>query len=76
MQLGEPVNFLRSANRLSHFQRTQLCDDEVSKHQGEQKSGDRRRNGSESDVKENVEPDELPTQVMEIVHHGEMTNDD
>ena len=31
VKLRKPVNFLRSANRLSHFQRTQLCDNEVAK---------------------------------------------
>src|SRR5262249_39911000 len=73
MKLRKPVNFLRSANRLSHFQRTQLCDNEVSKRERQQKSGDCRRYGSKSDVKENIEPDELPAQVMEVVHHEEMT---
>ncbi len=39
-----------------------------------QKRGDRRSNGAEGDIKKNVEPDELLTQVMEVVHHGEVTN--
>ena len=41
---------------------------------GSQKCSDRRSNGPEGDVKKNVEPDEVATQVMEVVHHGEVTN--
>ena len=33
---------------------------------GGQKCGDRSGNGSEGDVKKNVEPDEVATQVMEV----------
>jgi hypothetical protein len=58
---------------LFDFQCPQLCDNEISKHQGGQECGDRRSNGPEGDVKKNVEPDEVATQVMEVVHHGEVT---
>src|SRR6266513_2065919 len=74
LQFGEAVDFRRSSNRLFDFQCSQLFDDEISKNQGGQKSSDRRSNGPESDVKKNVEADELSTQVMEVVHHGEITN--
>jgi hypothetical protein len=59
---------------LFDFQCPQLCDNEISKNQGGQKCGDRRSNGPEGDVKKNIEPDEVPAQVMEVVHHGEVTN--
>jgi hypothetical protein len=59
---------------LFNFKCSQLCNDEIAKNQGGQKGRDRSSNGPEGDVKKNVEPDELPTQVMEVVHHGEITN--
>mgnify|MGYP003694549701 CR=1 FL=1 len=31
----------------------------------------RRGDGSESDIKENIKPDELIAQAMEVAHHGE-----
>jgi hypothetical protein len=68
------VNFRRSSNRLFGSQCPQLCDDEISKNEGGQKRRNRRSNGPEGDVKKNVEPNELPAQVMEVVHHGEVTN--
>ena len=73
MKLGETVNFSRLANWLSHLQRSQYSDDKVSKNQRAEECRDRGRDGSESDIKENVKPDELIAQAMEIVHHGEMT---
>ena len=74
LQFGEAVDFRRSSNRLFDFQCPQLCDNEISKNQRGQKCSDRRSNGPEGDVEKNIEPDELPTQVMEVVHHGEVTN--
>ena len=68
------MDFRRSSNRLFDLQCSQLCDDEISKNEGGQKRGDRRGNGPEGDVKKDVEPDELAAQVMEVVHHGEVTN--
>ena len=68
------MDFRRSSDRLFDFQCSELLDNEISKNQGGQKCGDRRSNSPEGDVKKNIEPDELPTQVMEVVHHGEVTN--
>jgi hypothetical protein len=59
---------------LFDFQCPQLCDNEIAKNQGGQKGGDRSSNGTKGDVKKNIEPDELPAQMMEVVHHGEVTN--
>ena len=73
LEFGKSVDFRRSSNRLFNFQCPELCDNEVSKRKGQQKSGDRRGYGSKSDVKKNIEPDEPPAQVMEVVHHEEMT---
>ena len=72
MQFSEAVNFRRSANRLSQFQRDQSSNNKVSKNQREQERRHRGGNGSERDIKKNVEPDEPIAQVMEIVHHGEL----
>jgi hypothetical protein len=72
LQFGQPVDFRRSSNRLFDFQCPQLCDNEISKNQRGQKCGDRRSNGPEGDVKENVEANEVATQMMEVVHHGEV----
>jgi hypothetical protein len=66
------MNFCRSANRLSQFQRYQYSNYEVSKNQREQERRHRRGTGSERDIKEHVEPDEPVAQVMEEVHHGEL----
>jgi len=70
------MNFRRSANRLSQFQRDQSSNNEVSKHQREQERRHCGGNGSEGDIKENVEPDEPIAQVMEEVHHGELATMD
>src|SRR5262249_36322285 len=72
LQFSQAVDFRRSSDRLFDFQCLQLCDYEISKNQRGQKCGDRRSNSPEGNVKKNVEPDELPTQVMEVVHHGEL----
>jgi hypothetical protein len=50
--------------------------DEIATSQRDQESRHRRGNGAERDIKENVEPDEVIAQVMEVVHHGETTNDE
>jgi hypothetical protein len=67
------VDFRRSSNRLFDFECPELCYNEISKNQSGQKCGDRGSNGLEGDVKENIEPDKVATQVMEVVHHGEVT---
>jgi hypothetical protein len=59
---------------LFDLQCPQPFDDKISKNQRGQKCSDRGGNGSERYVQKNVEPDELPTQVMEVVHHGEFVN--
>jgi hypothetical protein len=73
LQFGKSVDLRRSSNRLFDFQCLQLCDNEIAKNQGGQEGGNRRSDGSEGNVKKNVEPDEVATQVMEVVHHGEVT---
>ena len=59
MELGKTMNFCRAANRLSQLQCGQFSDDEISKNERDQKSRHGRGDGSERDIKENVEPDEL-----------------
>jgi hypothetical protein len=76
MKLGKAMNFCRAANRLSQLQCSQFSDDEIPENERDQKSRYRRSDGSERDVKENVEPNELIAQSMEVVHHGEVTNDE
>jgi hypothetical protein len=76
MELGKTMNFCRAANRLSQLQCGQFSDDEIPKNERDQKSRHRRGNGSERDIRENVESDELIAQPMEVVHHGEVTNDE
>ena len=76
MQLGQAMNLCRQTNGLSQLQRGQFLNDEISTSQCDQESRHRRRNGAKRDVKENIEPNEVIAQVMEVVHHGEMTNDE
>ena len=76
MEVGKTMNFCRGANRLSQLQCSQFSDDEISKNERDQKSCYRRGDGSERDIKENVEPNELIAQSMEVVNHVEVTNDE
>ena len=76
MQLGKTVNFRRGTNWLSQLQRGQFPNDEIPKNECDQESRYRRGDGSERDIKENVKPDELIAQAMEVVNHGEVTNDE
>jgi hypothetical protein len=75
MKFGKTVNFRCFANWLSHLQRSQYSDDKVSKNQRAEECRDRSGDGSESNIKENIKPNELIAEAMEVVHHGEMTND-
>jgi hypothetical protein len=76
MKLGKAMNFCRAANRLPKLQCSQFSDDEIPKDERDEKSRYRRGDGSECDVKENVEPNELITQPMKVVHHGEVAKDE
>src|SRR5207244_2218255 len=73
MQLGQAMNLCRQTNGLSQLQRGQFLNDEISTSQCDQESRHRRRNGAKRDVKENIEPNEVIAQVMEVVHHWETT---
>ena len=73
MKLSETVNFSCFANWLSHLQHSQFSDDKVSKNQRAEECCDRGGDSSESDIKENIKPNELIAQAMEVVHHGELT---
>src|SRR6266566_6316194 len=70
------MNLCRQTNGLSQLQRGQFFNNEISTSQRDQESCYRCGNGAKRDIKENIEPDEVIAQVMEVVHHGEMTNDE
>ena len=63
------MNFRRLPNRLAELERGQFANYKVSEDQTNQKSSDRRRDGAERDVKEDVEAAELLAQAMKIKHH-------
>jgi hypothetical protein len=69
MQFGQTMDFGRSPNRLTHFQRGQNIDHAVSEKQTDREPGNGSGDGSERDVKENVKADELIAQAMEEIQH-------
>src|SRR4029450_5699174 len=76
VQLSQAMDFGCSANRLTDFQRGQFANNEISKNQRAEEGGDGGGNRPERDIKENVEPNEVFAQPMEIVHHGEFSSDE
>src|SRR6266436_6554630 len=60
-----------SASRLADFEPKQLDDDVFAEGEAQDERGDGGGYGSECNVKKYVETDELITQAMQIVHHGE-----
>src|SRR5205823_3911775 len=49
-----------------------FSNNEIPKNQCDQESCHGCRNGAECNIKENVEPDEVGAQAMEVVHHTEI----
>ena len=62
MQFREAMHFGGGADRLADLERNQLANDEIAEYERERESSDRRRDGAERDVGEDIEPDELAAQ--------------
>src|SRR5438094_389708 len=69
VQFSQTANFLDATDGLADFERDQFANDEIPKNQTEREPRHGRCNGTESDIKENVEPADLIAQAMEKEHH-------